>query len=158
MTREQRDELRRLAGAATPGAWWPRWGGEPGYVYASSGPGKIVCEARHEMRDDGPRHDSLYIAAAHPQAVLALLDALDAAERERDPSFLVRQIEAARIFERHLKEQAERERDAARAEAERLRAALVAMMNEPVVTMAGDANPWEDRLARIARTALEGTK
>lgn len=89
---EQR--LRALASAASVGPWSVQGNNcDEWYVYA--------LHARYETLPGNPspvkvawvpwspgtlrhEHDAAYIAAASPDAVLALLDALDAAERERD--------------------------------------------------------------------------
>lgn len=89
---EQR--LRALASAASIGPWSVHGNNcDEWYVYAlharyetlpgNSSPVKVAWvpwspgTLRHE-------HDAAYIAAASPDVVLRLLDALDAAERERD--------------------------------------------------------------------------
>lgn len=79
------NNLRSLAESATPGPWtWhstedsPQWGDRGPYL---TGPdGQLVLSA--EGDGDGANlyveaSNSAYIAALHPQALLALLDELD---------------------------------------------------------------------------------
>lgn len=74
------DELRRLAEAATPGPWVVT-GLPAAYVYAQ-------IENEDDNPDDvevagvGRFQDALFIAAANPAAVLALLDRIAALEDE----------------------------------------------------------------------------
>ncbi len=86
------DDLRAKALAATPGPW-ELWTGCSWRRYGSTATGSTIMEPI-KQRDgtadlwfrnggsEGP--DARYIAAASPDALLALLDALDKAERERD--------------------------------------------------------------------------
>lgn len=91
MTRQERDELRELATAATSGPWeaaecgghlvmaGPLAENSPGYI--RGGRGQIA-----EMNDDDEdgfqqEANAAFIAAANPSVILALLDALDSAER-----------------------------------------------------------------------------
>jgi replication-associated recombination protein RarA len=75
-----RDELRAKAEAATPGPWWT--GMHDGFSHTVEGP-----EAdSHPVAQRLIRPDAEYIAAASPDVVLDLLDALDAAERAASPS------------------------------------------------------------------------
>lgn len=82
MTPEVRAELRRLAGSATMGPWHS-------YVLDHEtearvvGDGWVVAQCA-SMGAGRVGRDARFIAAANPATVLALLDALDAAERERD--------------------------------------------------------------------------
>jgi len=80
LTREQRDELRAKAEAATPGPWMLL-------------PPAIIGENNHVITPhDGQRcgivvngatpENATYIAAANPATVLTLLDALEEAECE----------------------------------------------------------------------------
>ena len=70
--KESRAELRRLAEAATPGPWKATASGDGTAVFG--------CPRGHnEFRalfeaDWGMDADAAYIAATHPQAILALLD------------------------------------------------------------------------------------
>ena len=86
-----REALRRLAEAATPGPWHieiESEGGDFGSIISTSITGvKAEKDWIFRLDDDygtgaAPRHDSKYIAAANPQTILALLDELEAAERE----------------------------------------------------------------------------
>lgn len=63
MTDERLAELERLANAATPGPWFPRWGGEPGYVYSQSAE-RVIAMLADEQNDGLPRPNSQLIAAA----------------------------------------------------------------------------------------------
>ncbi len=63
MTDERLAELERLAYKATPGPWWPRWGGEPGYIY-SSGLDRVIAELPEERSDMWTHENSEFIAAA----------------------------------------------------------------------------------------------
>jgi len=71
LTKQRRAELRRLAEEATPGPWIQRH--EKHYDVIWDNDGFRVC-------GNVKRADASYIAAADPQTVLALLDALDVAE------------------------------------------------------------------------------
>lgn len=68
-----RGALRALAAAATPGPW--RYDGGPDRRARESARGDTVAEAWISVAD------ARYIAAVSPGVLLALLDALDAAER-----------------------------------------------------------------------------
>jgi hypothetical protein len=94
MTDDDIKRLRELAQAATLGPWKVEGNGlDEWYVYAhdaryaapwcGDSPVKVAWVP---WEPSGGRHvrDSLYIAAASPDVVLALLDRLEAAERERD--------------------------------------------------------------------------
>lgn len=72
-TKTDRAELRRKAEAATPGPWEIG----DGCVQSTLDGHPLVTVGQCD-------EDEQYIAAANPAAVLALLDQLDAAERERD--------------------------------------------------------------------------
>ena len=65
----EREELRKLAEAATPGPW-------------STAAFQLVIDVarRIDVGMCGHRDDAAFIAAANPAAVLGLLDQLDAAE------------------------------------------------------------------------------
>jgi hypothetical protein len=84
------DDLRRLAEAATPGPWEARTEtGHPGVLaIVPDGGFDWVCSLQVSNRP-GFRRDAAFIAAANPQTVLALLDALAAkdagCERLRTP-------------------------------------------------------------------------
>ena len=69
-----REELRRLAEAATPGPWESYDRGIGWEVWADGAP------LNSAFRDTFPAYDAAYIAATDPAAVLDLLDRLDAAE------------------------------------------------------------------------------
>lgn len=75
MTRPDLAALRALAERATPGPW-TRFERTGTVVYAEVSPGAIGMLAR-----TGDWPDAEYIAAAHPQAVIALLDRIDELER-----------------------------------------------------------------------------
>jgi len=93
LTQEQRAELRAKAEAATPGPWYATdgvvWAIVPvmgmGYDTGRNGePIPIpVVEPSQERIADSSEQDAAYIAAADPQTVLALLDALEEAEQQR---------------------------------------------------------------------------
>lgn len=85
MTTDDRKRLRELAQAATPGPWtttilgpsdddWP----SAVAIAATAGRRKIYA---NPLRGTYPHADQQFIAAANPQAVLALLDRLAASER-----------------------------------------------------------------------------
>ncbi|WP_034639947.1 ead/Ea22-like family protein [Chitinilyticum aquatile] len=69
MTPEQINELRELAQRATQGVW--RWDGDFVALPRPLDAPAIICEPYHRELD------GQYIAAANPQAILALLDELD---------------------------------------------------------------------------------
>jgi hypothetical protein len=82
-------DLRKLAAAASPGPWYQfdhggkiddtRYYGEgyAGAVWGPKGPGYgIITMSREDFDTD--RENAAYIAAANPQAILALLDERDA--------------------------------------------------------------------------------
>lgn len=73
--RDDEQEWQRLASEATSGPWHPRWGGEPGYVYAGLA-GSVVALCELEMSDSYPRPNSTFIAAART-AVPELLRRLE---------------------------------------------------------------------------------
>lgn len=72
LTTEQKAELRRLAGEASPGPW--RHYGEIDTQHAVEGGSALICNTLHGNDEANAR----FIAAANPAAVLALL-----AENER---------------------------------------------------------------------------
>lgn len=87
------DRLRKLALAATPGPWESisraqYWGEKEGEVHGADG--EEVRGAEHvkplssqeTMRGQAWLRDTDYIACAHPQNILGLLDALEAQARE----------------------------------------------------------------------------
>lgn len=84
MTTIDRDELRKLADAATPGPWeaiTDRYDSEIGWYMGGHIP-NVADEFRTEHDGDHPplgAEDAKFIAAAR-EAVPALLDQLDAAE------------------------------------------------------------------------------
>lgn len=105
MTNEEFKRLRELAQAATPGPW--RWGERgPQSFKLHGGPDRRTVIHSGPFEIGGP--DRAFIAAANPQAVLTLLD-----EVER-LNGLARQFHADMWS-------AERQRDEARTEVERLR-------------------------------------
>jgi hypothetical protein len=86
ITKEKREELRQAATKATPGPW-KVWVMD---VYADpvgdSNIDTAVLVAKTVYRDEEGRprtNDCDFIAAADPPTILALLDALDEAERRR---------------------------------------------------------------------------
>jgi hypothetical protein len=84
MTSEERENLRRLAKAATPGPWEfeTDLAGEYMQIAAFADTGnRILCVRVQSFR---AADDAALIAAAHPGAVLALLDDLDAAQSKID--------------------------------------------------------------------------
>jgi hypothetical protein len=81
MTPEEFQAARALVDAATPGPWWPRYGGEPGEVYASAAQ-RHVATVHGEGSDARPNPDSKFIAAAR-SLVPRLLDALEQAQAEQ---------------------------------------------------------------------------
>ena len=107
MTDEQRAELKRLAEAATPGPWSTKdYGPDHMEVLLPNGFSRVISDPT-TVTD----YDARYIAAANPAAVLDLLS-----EREEDQGVI-------RVW-RGRTERAEAERDALKAENERLRARL----------------------------------
>ena len=84
MTDDDIARLRGLAQAATPGPWEA--------AETPSGKGKVLCGGVFSVCNTtaGPykqqRADAAYIAAASPDVLLRLLDALDEARRGRDDS------------------------------------------------------------------------
>jgi hypothetical protein len=137
-------ELRRLAEAATPGPWYVQKGRSNetcGYVtrdpieqYQRSITGWGAVEHRFE--------DAAYIAAASPDVVLGLLSDLAAANRRA--------------------EEAERERDAARAEAKALRSSLEDFRDRgcrhdlnPTMVGEWDSSQWHRYIASMDRMVRE---
>lgn len=118
MTGEQRDQLRQLAERATPGPWWS----DGCWVWPDHSDHEIdVCTAEKEA-------NAVFIAAAHPQAILALLTAHDALAAEnralREALELARpHVEFARGTHSDYQGQ-EAEEQAARAALARIDAAL----------------------------------
>lgn len=100
MTAADRARLRELAEAATPGPWPAMtWYGSEDGGHAAIGPHHVAQDEEDDgynngREDDAPggpvedraMRDAAFIADANPTAVLALLDALDRAEAERDGS------------------------------------------------------------------------
>lgn len=78
LTRDEIEELKRLEKSAHAAPWWPRWGGEPGYIYAS-GPAEVVAVLKHVSEDD--QDDANFIAAAR-NALPKLLAMLEKREAE----------------------------------------------------------------------------
>lgn len=85
--------LREAAEKATPGPWRALTsgviGGDHWYV---CDPGEMVAYvAANDGSDEGQRQSNAeYIAAAHPSAVLALLDEIDVLRRQRDDTATAR--------------------------------------------------------------------
>ena len=125
MTPEQMARLRELAEAATAGRWHI-YGGHNDYaIYSARGE-----EVEHVMNLDAYKMkpslaNAEWIAAAHPQAVLALLDAVSTLQQEKaalEADFIACRTERAQAIQDgmacHIRaEQAERERDAFKADA-----------------------------------------
>lgn len=165
---EQR--LRALASAASVGPWSVQGNNcDEWYVYA--------LHARYETLPGNPlpvkvawvpwspgtlrhEHDAAYIAAASPDAVLALLDALDAAERERDR--LDAALRASCIDAREeLREMGGGCSRAVAAEAERdALAALLRTIKPILVTVREGSVPLDAPLASLIAEidALDGAK
>lgn len=80
-TKAERDELRRVASAATPGPWLQPIEDEPRLVSDSGGGDSLlgIIEKTGEAIVM-ERADADYIAAANPQTVLALLDSIEELE------------------------------------------------------------------------------
>jgi len=78
-------QLRALAEAATPGPWSASISRQtqPHAPCVQSSDGVQVCHLRRHYPSEADT-DARYIAAISPDVVLALLDRLEAAERERD--------------------------------------------------------------------------
>ena len=89
-----RKKLRELAGKASPGPWAHQheefeehqcevcdseWTGDAEYITWNQGVPILTVHV-----DDRQLANAGYVAAASPETILALLDALEAAERERD--------------------------------------------------------------------------
>ena len=87
MKAEQREELRQLAAEATPGPWvWGSFGRllvVPLDSYGQPYKWDPICDlGEQEFPSTNPSYaNTPYIAAANPQAITALLDALEAAEK-----------------------------------------------------------------------------
>lgn len=109
--------LRRLAEAATPGPWRAEDGYRSPDVLDAHGL-VVAATITSDMRWRDDSANGAYIAAAHPAAVLALLDQRDAARAQAERWDTEAAASRATIM------RLEAERDAARAEAERLREAL----------------------------------
>jgi hypothetical protein len=137
--------LRELAGFATPGPW---------RAWRCNGAGEgDACGVRAAIHDDGPGYigvfydgardechhvvsldDAAFIAAAHPQTVIALLDEIDGLRAERDEALrqhegrirqaekLERRLQVADAFEAKIKGGL---KDAWKGERAKLRAAAV---------------------------------
>jgi hypothetical protein len=84
MTSEQRAALREAASKATPGPWAVEDVGLNISPDVMQGDRVVASTVTSDMAKAQDKANAAYIALAHPDAVLALLDALDAAERERD--------------------------------------------------------------------------
>jgi len=76
-------ELRRLAEAATPGPWHSPGLGE---IHMPSHDSVAQVCFKHDLADDdevfGTQADADFISAVNPLTIIALLDQLDAKERE----------------------------------------------------------------------------
>lgn len=84
-----RKRLRELAMAATPGPWRTHSAGtsDDGVVRTIRDQSKMSREVAitttGDVTDEREAANTEFIAAANPQTILELLDALDAAEQER---------------------------------------------------------------------------
>jgi hypothetical protein len=95
------DDLRALAERATPGPWYAEdWQTDdgPNRTRVAAREPEQIAPGRSSIWPDGiqkisvadtecgenPEADAAFIAAANPQAILALLSRLETAERERD--------------------------------------------------------------------------
>lgn len=77
--------LRALEAAATPGLWYPRWGGEPGYITAAGEPlGEIYAAKTDAHRD--PNLDLVCTARNALPALLRVIEAARAWEDAEDES------------------------------------------------------------------------
>ena len=148
MTEQQidRDRLRELANAATPGPWLPH----ARYVWTSELGGII----QNWSEDANAAADMELIAAART-AVPALLDMLDQAEAERDWNLSSSRLaKEERIKANARADQAEFERDHARAQVDRVRELLTKWVDEygdPVYR----GNGWAEGVRDAAREALK---
>lgn len=78
-------KLRELASAATPGPWTTKAERQRPRAIVAAGTEQIADAAEHvHWTDQQCERNAAYIAAAHPGAVLALLDQLEQARKERD--------------------------------------------------------------------------
>jgi hypothetical protein len=83
LTHEERAEIRALSERATPGEWSVE-GPSRGFAgYIIHGAGYVELASLLESSESDAEADAAFIAAARP-ALPRLLDALEAAERERD--------------------------------------------------------------------------
>lgn len=119
-----RETLKTLAEAATPGPY--EWDAEQYVVRAKDG--RIMFDRSCEC-DDEDHADAAYIAAAHPQAILALLAELARVEQERDSQWKAACEANALLHE--WWQVAERRAEVAEAEVARLLAALRAVKTCP---------------------------
>ena len=87
LLREAAETMRARAEEATGGRWWPRYGGEPGFIY-SSGEKRLIATVEGESSDATPNPNSRHIASWHPAVALAVADWLDLADQEWSPSDL----------------------------------------------------------------------
>jgi len=99
LTPEQMDALAEKARKATPGPWYvvgPPWNNEVPWINAGSDDphrylpvcdfdARLDAETDVEVRDDRSVHsDAAFIAACSPDVILALVQQVRDAERERD--------------------------------------------------------------------------
>ena len=104
MTREQRDRLRRLAEAATPGPWTRKrptegeFGFASGTKVAGCGPGCGVYA--NPPGGSFPSADASFIEGANPQTVLSLLDALEETEKALEQAVEIGYLRYVDGFER----------------------------------------------------------
>ena len=72
-------QLRELAGAATPGPWMPSMDGV--VTRPEHGPSRVVLSAN--VMDDQRAKDCSFVSALHPTTILTLLDELQTLRSER---------------------------------------------------------------------------
>jgi hypothetical protein len=79
-----KDELRRLAEAATPGLW--HHATDVGQVGSVDVGDRVLAQAQQLSPRDNAQRDAnaSFIAAANPSTILALLDELEAAQRDAE--------------------------------------------------------------------------
>lgn len=87
LTPELLADLRNKAGAATPGQWHTHGKecGAPEVVESPSGPVACTDLSNDRLSREQEQADAAHIAAANPAVVLALLDRIEALERDAEP-------------------------------------------------------------------------